>query len=104
MNHLADAVLDYLWFLTFTEDDAADPDVLLKQMEGLIAEIESEFSDEEKLALRAAATCRLGSWLSEPDEHGYSPRKLLTTDQRRFLRDMAAGNWSGSSIEDQDEA
>ena len=96
MNNLADATLDYLWFLTFLDEQHADPDVLLKESEGLIDRIENTFTSEEQEALKDAARRRLASWLHEPDEHGYTPRKLLTHSQRVFLEDMAAGEWWGS--------
>ena len=96
MNNLADTTLDYLWFLTFTDEEYANADVLLKESEDVIYRIENAFTDEERQALKDAARRRLASWLREPDEHGYTPRKLLTHAQRVFLEDMAAGEWWGS--------
>ena len=93
VNKLADAVLDYLWFLNFTDEEEANPDLLVKEFERLLDQIENEFGEDEKAALKAAATRRLAQWLSEPDEYGYTPRALLTPEQRKFLEDIAAGEW-----------
>ena len=65
----------------------------MKEFEGLKDQIENEFGEDEKFALKAAATRRLAQWLSEPDEYGYTPRALLTPGQRKFLEDIAAGEW-----------
>jgi hypothetical protein len=95
VNKLADAVLDYLWFLNFTDEEEANSDLLLKAFEGLLYQIENEFGEDEKAALQAAATRRLAQWLREPDEYGYTPRALLTEEKRKFLDDIAAGElWS----------
>jgi hypothetical protein len=95
VNKLADVVLDYLWFLNFTDEEEADSDLLGKDFECLLYHIENEFGDDEKAALKAAATRRLAQWLREPDEYGYTPRALLTLEQRYFLEDIAAGDlWS----------
>ena len=93
MNNLADAVLDYLWFLNFTEEEEMDVDLSLKELERVLYEIENEFGEDEKAALKAAATRRLAQWLREPDEYGYTPRALLTPEQRTFLEELAAGEW-----------
>jgi hypothetical protein len=93
VNKLADAVLDYLWFLNFTDEEEANPDLLVKEFERLLDQIENEFGEDEKAALKAAANRRLAQWLSEPDEYGYTPRALLTPEQRKFLEDIAANEW-----------
>jgi hypothetical protein len=95
-NKLADAVLDYLWFLNFTDEEEANPDLLVKEFEGLLYQIENEFGEDEKAELKAAATRRLAQWLREPDEYGYTPRTLLRPEQRKFLEDIAAGELWGN--------
>lgn len=95
MNNLADAVLDYFWFLNFSSEDEADLDLTVQKLEELAYQIETSFSDIEKEALKEAAKRRLAWWLSEPDEHGYTPRKLLSEDQKSFLEDIAAGRFNG---------
>jgi hypothetical protein len=64
-------------------------------MENLAYTITNDLSAEEKDALREAAKRSLASWLREPDEHGYTPRKLLTPNKRAFLESIAAGHFSG---------
>lgn len=95
MNNLAEMVLDYFWFLNFSSDDDVDLDRAVEGLEALSYRVETMFSEEEKEALKAAANQRLAWWLREPDEHGYTPRKLLTTEQKEFLEAMRAGRFSG---------
>ncbi len=85
---------------TFTEEEEANPDLLLKECEGLLYQIENEFGEDEKAELKAAAARRLAQWLREPDEYGYTPRKLLTQEQRKFLEEIAAGEWWESTDEE----
>jgi hypothetical protein len=69
---------------------------MVKLMEELVDNIENRFTQVEKQALMEAARRRLTSWLREPDEYGYTPRSLLTGDQRRFLEGLAAGRFAGN--------
>jgi hypothetical protein len=103
MKNLADTVLDYFWFLEFSDDEYLDPDEAVKLMEGLVYQIENDFTPEEKHALSEAARRRLDWWLSEPDENGYTPRKLLTEDQKEFLELLIAGRFDGGDGETDDE-
>ena len=102
MQNLADAVLDYLCFLNFCEEEECDPDSTLKLLEDLVYQIENKFTEEEKQSLKDAAQRRLAHWLREPDEHGYTPRKLLTPEQKSFLEDVTAGRFSGPDFDDED--
>ena len=97
MNNLADVVLEYFWFLNFSSDDELHPDTLVKAMENLAYTIGTAFTDAEKAALQEAAKRSLAEWLREPDEHGYTPRKLLTAEKREFLESIAAGHLSGTT-------
>ncbi|RYG58297.1 hypothetical protein EON80_27330 [bacterium] len=103
MKNLADSVLDYLWFLEFSDEDICDPDYSLKLLENLAVEIKENYSDAEKEALQDAAKRRLEDWLQKPDEHGYSPRGRLTDDQKLFLEALASGRFNGYLPEDGDE-
>jgi hypothetical protein len=96
MTTLADMVLDYFWFLNFCDDKQLDPDTAVNLMETVVYQMENELSESDKEALKTAAANRLKWWLREPDEHGYTPRKLLTAEQKKFLVSMALGNFSGS--------
>ena len=48
-------------------------------------------SDEEKAALSQVAEETAAMLLAEPDEHGYTPRKLVTEDQKAFLVALSSG-------------
>lgn len=98
MDNLADVVLDHLWFLEFSEEDEANADLTLKMLEHLLSEIDAKFTAEETAALRSAATRRLAWYQQEPDEHGFTPRKLLTVKMKEFLERIAAGNFWGPGI------
>ena len=49
-------------------------------------------SPEERRALSEVATARLKTLLREPDEYGYSPRKLVTPEQKVLLESLADGS------------
>ena len=100
MNNLADSVLDYFWFLNFSGEDEADPDLTVKLLEDLVACIENKFTEAERQALAHAARRRLASWLREPDEFGYSPRSLLTPEKKAFLDQVASGRFAGDVDDD----
>lgn len=95
MNHLADAVLNYFWFLEFSEEDQLNPDDAVKLEEKLSYEIQNVWTSGEKQALSEAAKRRLAWWLQEPDEHGYTPRARLTTNEKAFLEALVAGRFDG---------
>jgi hypothetical protein len=102
MQNLANIVLGYYWFLNFCSDDVLDPDTAVEEMEHLAYAIENQFSDSEKTALQDAARRSMASWLREPDEHGHTQRKLLTTEKRAFLQAIIDGHFSGPpTIEDE---
>lgn len=100
MNSLADVVLEYYWFLNFCSDDELEPETAVKMMENLAHQIENDFSDPEKLALQEAAKRSLAFILREPDEHGYTPRALVTPEQKDFLQAIIDGHFSGPPIDE----
>jgi hypothetical protein len=104
MKTLADVVLDYLWFINFASDEQLDNDTAVKLGESVSYDIEHELSDKEKEELKIAAANRLKWWLREPDEHGYTPRKLLTPEQKEFLESIAAGRFRGEPADEDDSA
>jgi hypothetical protein len=52
----------------------------------------AETSPEERRALAEAATARLKELLREPDEYGYSPRKLVKPEQKELLESLVDGS------------
>lgn len=100
MSELAEVVLDYYWFVSFCDDETLDPHTAVKIIEDLSYRMEHDFSGEEKQLLMTAAANRLASWLSEPDEYGYTPRSLLKPEQRQFLEGITAGQFSGQPDDD----
>lgn len=101
MKNLADAVLDYFWFLNFCDDEYLDPDQAVQLIEDLGGQIENDFTPEEKQALSEAAQRRLDSWMREHDEDGYTPRGRLTDDQKEFLESLIAGRFHGGEEDEE---
>ena len=99
MDNLANVVLDYYWFLNFCSDEEMEPETAVKKMEDLAHIITNDFSDFEKTALQGAAKRSLAFMLREPDEHGYTPRALVTPDQRAFLQAIVDGHFSGPPVD-----
>ncbi|MDH3348021.1 MAG: hypothetical protein OEM02_07970 [Desulfobulbaceae bacterium] len=95
MKNLADVALQYYWFLNFCSDDELDPDTAVREIESLADTIMNSFTAAEREEPQEAAKQSLATWLREPDEHGYTPRKLLTEDQRSFLESIAEGQFTG---------
>ncbi|SHM50924.1 hypothetical protein [Phytopseudomonas punonensis] len=99
MQNLADCLLNYLWTLNFSSDDIGfDEDWAVKEIESLSYDIEHNFTDAERQALKDSASRSLARWLREPDEHGYTPRKLLKSEKRNFLECIASGKFSGPEL------
>ena len=99
MSNLADAVVRFLCTIQFSGEDLPfDEDWVVKYLEETIYEIENDYSDQKRQALKDAAARSLKSLLREPDEYGYTPRKLLKPDHRAFLETFAAGQFSGRPV------
>lgn len=94
MTNLADVVLDYLWFLEFSDEEELDPDRAVKLLEDVSWKMQEVWTTDDKQALSEAAALRL-NWLQTPDEHGFTPRGPLTDDQKALLESLAAGRFDG---------
>ena len=68
-----------------------DLDYSVKCQENL-SEYFSAMTPGEKEALSTVAREAQARLLAEPDEHGYTPRKLVTEEQRAFLEALASGD------------
>jgi hypothetical protein len=60
-------------------------------------------SPAERAALSEAATTRLRELLRPPDEHGYSPRGLVTDEQGKLLESIADGSAFDEPDDDDDD-
>lgn len=97
MTNLADAVLDFLWFLEFSEDDECDPDLAIKYLESFSFDMENNWTDAEKQLLSDAVKRRL-SGDSNKVQTGHIPSttgSALRAEQRAFLEAIAIGRFSG---------
>ncbi|EPL06889.1 hypothetical protein JFV28_12055 [Pseudomonas sp. TH05] len=92
MKTLANLAFDYIWHLMFTDDDYLDPDFAIRLQESM-PDYFAIMSDAEKAALAQVAEETQARLLAPPDEHGYSPRSLVTADQKQFLQDLISGEF-----------
>lgn len=92
MQTLAEIALVHFCLLMF--DGPLDPDdanALSQAIPGYLASM----SSEERNAFAGAAQRALDRLLAEPDEHGYTPRRLVSEELRAFLEAAAAGDIYG---------
>jgi hypothetical protein len=96
MSHkkLAEIVVRSIEYFELVDDGQLDPDTAVQYLEGISADL-NESTPEEQSAVKEAAQARLAWFLQEPDEHGYSPRKKLSPEQRRLLESIASGEAFG---------
>ena len=87
---LAQVCLDYLLLLVDGDDSVIDSRYCEKTLGPLLDDMQ-EATESEKQALAAAARERLAWLLREPDEHGYTPRKLVSQETRDFLTALGEG-------------
>lgn len=90
MKTLAEISLEYVWLMLFGSDEIIDPDYAVKMQESL-PEYFASMSQEEKAAFAKAGAEARARLLADPDEHGYTPRKLVTDEERVFLDALSSG-------------
>jgi hypothetical protein len=90
LNHLAQITFDHMWLILFGEENVIDLDYSVKLLEQLSSTLAS-FTAAEKEALAQVAQEAKNRLLAEPDEFGYTPRALVTDEQRRFLDGVISG-------------
>jgi len=90
MNTLAELTFEYIWLLMFEGEDVIDLDYSVRMQESL-PDYFSAMSNKEKIALSTVAKEAQARLLSEPDEHGYTPRSLVTEDQKAFMEALSSG-------------
>jgi len=89
MKNLAGMAFDYMWMIMFADEDVLDPDFSVSKLEELPLML-AQYEPSEKAALAAVALEAKNRLLAEPDEYGYTPRDLVTDEQRQFLEAVIA--------------
>ncbi len=84
MKNLAQIAFDHIWMLLFEDDGVVDPDYCVSRTEEIALQL-ADFSDLERDALAEVASDAKARLLADPDEYGYTPRDLVTNEQREFL-------------------
>ncbi len=95
MKNLAKTLVEVYYDLNFVEEDYAELDWSLKQCEEIQHAMEESFSIEEQEMVKLAAKNYLARLTRDPDEHGYTPRSLVSDEQRQFLTQISLGNFCG---------
>jgi hypothetical protein len=90
MKTLAELSFEYIWLLMFGTEDIIDLDYSVQCQESLATQFEG-ITEPEKLALVEVAVATRNRLLAEPGEHGYTPRKLVSEEQRAFLDAFISG-------------
>jgi hypothetical protein len=88
---LAQAVVFLMELLTTAEEPGIDWQACGDITNDMWFEL-AKSSPAERQALAEAASARLSALLREPDEYGYTPRSLVTPEQREFLSSLADGS------------
>jgi hypothetical protein len=92
LRTLADIALDHICLLMFKGPlDLDDASALSQAIPGYL----KAMTEDERTAFSAAARRAINRLLAEPDEYGYSPRKLLSDELKSFLESAAAGDIFG---------
>ena len=97
MNNLADAVLDYYFFLYFVEKQNPNAECSIKLVE-LFDQIENKFSDVEKQEVKEAAKRRFQRQ-EEVINSGGIPQYPINSEEIEFLQNIARGNFDTSSMD-----
>jgi len=100
MQNLANVVLDYFWFLHFSEPDEMDALRAIKLLE-LFNRIENNWSEEEKQSLISAAALRLQQQQTADDED--DPIRFMTLEQKGFLECLARRNFDFAFLDNAEE-
>lgn len=91
MKSLAQAVVFLMEMLETAEEPGIDWQACGDITNDVWLEL-AKATPAERQALAEAASARLAELLREPDEYGYTPRALVTPEQREFLSSLADGS------------
>lgn len=84
MNHLAQMAFNHMWLILFSDEDVIDLDYSVKLLDELPLAL-ADFTPKERDAMAEVGQEVKNRLLAEPDQYGYTPRALVTDEQRRFL-------------------
>jgi hypothetical protein len=98
MQNLADAVLDYYFFLYFADEGKVDAERSVRLVE-LFNQIENNFSEEEKQQLKEAAVRRFQKQ-EEIIENGGIPQFPTASAESLFLGNIAEGYFDIPALDD----
>ncbi|WP_185815951.1 hypothetical protein [Xanthomonas sp. SS] len=90
METLAEVAFEYIWLILFENEDVIDLDYSVRCQECLPTFF-GAMTPEERSALSEVARQRKDRLLAPPDKHGYTPRSLVTEEQKQFLNDVISG-------------
>ena len=90
MKTLAELSFQYIWLIMFGTEDMIGLDYSVQCQESLSAQFEG-ITEAEKAALVEVAVATRNRLLAEPDEQGYTPRKLVSEEQKAFLDAFVSG-------------
>ena len=91
MKTLAEMSFEYVWLLLFGNEDTVDREYA-SSMSGAISDFFQSMDDSERAAFSQAAAKAKAGLLAEPDEYGYTPRKLVTEHEKIFLDAAISGD------------
>ena len=97
MTNLAQITFDYIWMMLFADEDNIDLDYSVSMIEELSLAL-PKFTAEEQDAVAEVAREAKARLLAEPDEYGYTPRDLVSEEQKAFLeaaisKEMYNSDW-----------
>lgn len=92
MSTLAELSFDFIWLLLFGKEDQITVDYAVRWQESL-PDYFARLTAQEKDALSAVAANARSRLLAEPDQYGYTPRKLVSAQQKEFLDLVASGKF-----------
>ena len=84
MEHLAELAFDYLMLIQFGDESIIDLHYSVKLLEA-VAPILQLLSPAEQEALAAVARQVKKQIEAPPDEYGYQPGRLTSTEKRKFI-------------------
>ena len=99
MKNLARTIVDLYYELNFVEEDYVEFDWSLHRCAEIRMAIENDYTSDEQSAIRAAASDKLKELTRDPDADGYTPRGLVSEEQKQFLAAVSAGRYDGAPAE-----